>query len=55
MSKDPVMCLFDYERCDGEDALQKIIQRINASGYSLVCVSQYEHTYTVFFRRPVNG
>lgn len=55
MSEHLAACLFDYERCDGEASLQKIIQRINAAGYSLVCVSQYEHTYTVFFRRPVNG
>lgn len=47
--------LYDYALCDGVATLQAVIQCINVSGYSLVCVSQYEHTYTVFFRRPVNG
>lgn len=47
--------LCDYARCDGEKELQKIIDRINTQGYTLVSVTQYEHTYTVFFRRPVYG
>lgn len=47
--------LYDYKRCDGETALQEVLHIINTSGYTVVSVTQYEHTYTVFFRRPVNG
>ncbi len=47
--------LYDYQRCNGETALQEVFRIINTSGYILVSVTQYEHTYTVFFRRPVNG
>ena len=47
--------LYDYKRCDGEKALQEALHIINATGYVLVSVTQYEHTYTIFFRRPVNG
>lgn len=48
-------CLYDYVRCDGDAELQKAIAEINANGYSLISVSQYEHTYTVFFRRCINA
>lgn len=54
MEKNPKF-LCDYERCDGEVALRKMIQQINNSGYTLISVAQREDTYTVFFRRPVNG
>ena len=47
--------LCDYEQCEGEVALRKTIQQINTSGYTLISVSQREDTYTVFFRRPVDG
>lgn len=45
--------IYDYVRADGEAELQEAIGRINELGYTLVCVSQYEHNYTVFFSRKV--
>lgn len=55
MLSDEGLFLHDYKRCVGEIALQEVIHIINTSGYTLVSVTQYEHTYTVFFRRPVDG
>ena len=43
--------VYDYVRCDGDQDLQRALGRINTLGFTLVSVSQYEHTYTVFFRR----
>ena len=47
--------VYDYVRADGDQELQRVLSRINALGYTLVSVSQYEHTYTVFFRRTDNA
>lgn len=55
MDRSFLYSLYDYTVCDGELALQQAIERINRGGYSLVSVTQYEHVYTVFFRRPVCG
>ena len=55
MPKDPATYLYDYNRCDGETALQETLRIINSCGYALVGVTQYEHTYTIFFRRPIDG
>lgn len=46
---------YDYEICNGEKALQAALHLINTNGYTLVSVAQYEHTYTVFFRRSLHG
>lgn len=51
----PQYSLYDYAVCDGEKALRQVIEHINTKKYTLVSVTQYEHTYTVFFRRPVYG
>ena len=42
--------MYDYARVDGDAQLQDILRLINERGYTLMCVSQHEHTYTVFFR-----
>lgn len=47
--------MYDYTRADGDAELQKVLTTINDYGYTLITVSQYEHTYTIFFRRPANG
>ena len=47
--------LYDFALCDGTAELQRVIEDINENGYQLVSVSQYEHTYTVFFRRYVDA
>ena len=49
------MKIYDFSICDGVDALKTVISIINAAGYELVSVTQHEHTYTVFFRRPDDG
>ncbi len=46
------MKVYDFSICDGVDALKTVISIINAGRYELVSVTQHEHTYTVFFRRP---
>lgn len=46
---------YDYEMCDGEMALKSVLWQINLCGYDLIAVTQYKRTYTVFFRRPLNG
>lgn len=55
MMNSPGEFLCDYDQCNGEVALREMIQTINSSGYALISVAQREDTYTVFFRRPVNG
>lgn len=47
--------MYDYTRADGDAQLQRILMTINEQGHTLVAVSQYEHAYTVFFRRPADG
>lgn len=42
--------VYDYARADGDYQLQQILETLRQEGYTLICVSQYEHTYTVFFR-----
>lgn len=46
--------LYDYELCVGGVELRETIQEINKCGYNLVCVSQNDEVYTVFFRRFAN-
>ena len=48
-------CIYDFEICDGFYQLKALIATINEKGYTLVSVTQQEHVYTVFFRRPVDG
>ena len=45
----------DYHVADGDIQLRRILATINNQGYELISVSQYEHTYTIFFRRPADG
>ena len=47
--------LYDFELCVGTDELKETIRTINNRGYNLVCVSQHEDIYTVFFRRFAGG
>jgi hypothetical protein len=49
------MKIYDFVHCDGDAALQDVIGTINQNGYELISVTQQEHTYTVFFRRPADG
>ena len=55
MDKGSVCFLYDYDRCTGETGLQAVLIKINNLGYDLISVTQYKNTYTVFFRRSVNG
>lgn len=47
--------IYDFEFCVGLDELKQTIRTINDNGYNLVCVTQCEDTYTVFFRRFTGG
>lgn len=48
--------VYDYERCDGDRELQKVMDTINRHGYDLVSVTQdLTGVYTVFFRRRACG
>ena len=47
--------VYDYVRADGDLELQRILDRINALGYTLISVYQHAHTYTIFFRRCADG
>ncbi len=49
------MKIYDFVHCDGDAALRDVIATINSSGYTLVSVTQHEHTYTVFFQRAADG
>ena len=49
------MKLYDFVHCDGDADLKDVIAIINRSGYTLVSVTQQEHTYTVFFQRSADG
>lgn len=46
--------LYDYEVCVGDVELKETVQEINKCGFNLVCVSQSDEVYTVFFRRFAN-
>ena len=48
-------CVYDFLFADGIEALKTAIKMINASGNELISVSQYEHTYTVFFKKQLYG
>ncbi len=45
------LALYDFEICFGEDALKRVIAKINYNGYELAAVTQDGDKYTVFFRR----
>lgn len=47
--------VYDYARADGDVELQVVLTTINQKEYELTCVSQHEHSYTVFFRRPADA
>ena len=47
--------MYDYARADGDAQLQRILMTISEQGYTLISVSQHEHTYTIFFRGPADG
>lgn len=49
------MKIYDFTQCDGIKALAAVIDIINRSGYTLVSVTQFGHTYTVFFQRAADG
>ena len=55
MFYESLFSLYDFEVCDGEAELRQIIEHINTHDYTLISVTQHEHTYTVFFRRPACG
>lgn len=47
--------IYDLDLCVGLDELRETIGVINSEGYLLICVTQSEDTYTVFFGRPAYG
>ena len=47
--------LYDYEVCQSERRLRKVIDTINHRGYDLISVTQDGDVYTVFFRRRACG
>lgn len=47
--------VYDFLFADGIEALKAAIEMLNTSGSELISVSQYEHTYTVFFRKQLYG
>lgn len=48
--------LYDYEFCESQDDLKRVIDHINRHGYDLVSVTQdLSGLYTVFFRRRACG
>lgn len=47
--------IYDFLYADGREALKAVIGILNAASYELVSVAQYEHTYTVFFRRRADA
>lgn len=47
--------LYDFHYCLGQDALAKTMATINQNGFELIAVTQYQYSYTVFFRRRTCG
>ena len=45
----------DFELCVGGQELKETIALINNAGYHFIAATQEGDTYTVFFRRPMNG
>lgn len=43
--------MYDFELCDGIDALKRTIEEINRNGYAIVDVTQSKEVYTVIFKR----
>lgn len=48
----PLRIVYDYQFCVEDEELEATIREINDRGYTLISVTQYGETYTVFFRRP---
>ena len=47
---------YDYERCEDEAALRKVMEHINRHGYDLIAATQDpKGVFTVFFRRRACG
>lgn len=46
--------LYDFELCVGLGELKQTIRTINEHGYVLICVTQFNECYTVFFGRLVH-
>lgn len=47
----PLEFLYDFVECEGDEQLKAAIWDINRNGYALICVTQRENRYKVFFRR----
>lgn len=47
--------VIDFEFCVGREELKQTIVEINRMDYVFAGATQDGDTYTVFFRRPVNG
>lgn len=45
----------DFQSCVGEASLKAVLSGVDRLGYHLISVCQHGDTYTVFFKRPVNG
>jgi len=45
----------DFIYCPGTGDLEKVLRTIDKHGYQLLTVTQHEHVYTVFYRRPIDG
>lgn len=44
---------YDYQLCPDYDSLSACLKELSCLGYPLLAVSQWEMTYTIFFRRPL--
>ena len=47
--------IYDFQVCEGRPELLRTMDYINRHGYDLISVTQYQETYTVFFRRRACG
>ena len=47
--------VYDFQLCTGRAELVRTMDYINRHGYDLISVTQYQETYTVFFRRRACG
>lgn len=47
--------IYNFEVCNGVEALKSAMEQINRHGYDVVSVTQAGRVYTVFFRRRACG
>ena len=50
-----VRFVYDFECCCSVSELKETVKYINEQRFVLISVTQYDHVYTVFFRRMLNG